>query len=381
MPSIQPRGGRFQLRVVHKLLPKPFFWTFDDRPAAEDYGDKLVALLDRGIVPAELLPKPADGRDATPLVTVIERYVAAATPTTSEAALLDTLRKGLKGVSIHQVTYAWVEAYVAKAKLGAALAPGSIRKRVGALARVLDWYHRTTTGRDQVNPFRLLPRGYSAYAGGERVDISRDRRLLPAEEAAVRLALSGVKREGRERALAADPEFTLMFELILETGVRLSEAFRLRVDQVDGVVGVIRLQGSKAARGRQKPRVVPLKPVIRARLVRWCEGRVGLVFSFWDGTAEGVRRATNRLSARFSTLFDYAGVLDFTEHDLRHEAACRWVTLKVGEGWAFSDVELCRILGWTDTKMLLRYASLRGEDLVDRLGAFDALSSAELHSG
>ena len=136
MPSIQPRGGRFQLRVVHKLLPKPFFWTFDDRQAADDYGARLTALLDRGIVPAELLPKPADGRDSTALVTVIERYVGAATPTTSEAALLETLQKGLKGVAIHQVTYAWVEAYVAKSKKGAALAPGSIRKRAGALARV-----------------------------------------------------------------------------------------------------------------------------------------------------------------------------------------------------------------------------------------------------
>lgn len=35
--------------------------------------------------------------------------------------------------------------------------------------------------------------------------------------------------------------------------------------------------------------------------------------------------------------------------------------------WALSDVEVCRIMGWSDPRMLLRYASLRGEDLADRV--------------
>jgi integrase len=74
------------------------------------------------------------------------------------------------------------------------------------------------------------------------------------------------------------------------------------------------------------------------------------------------------LSQRFATLFDYAGVPDCTEHDLRHEATCRWVTLRDASGhWVFSETEVCKILGWSDTRMMLRYASLRGEDLSARL--------------
>ncbi|MCG9015218.1 hypothetical protein, partial [Laribacter hongkongensis] len=62
-------------------------------------------------------------------------------------------------------------------------------------------------------------------------------------------------------------------------------------------------------------------------------------------------------------------VIDFTEHDLRHEATCRWFSMRDARGaWVFSDIEICRIMGWTDTRMALRYASLRGEDLSSRLG-------------
>lgn len=57
-----------------------------------------------------------------------------------------------------------------------------------------------------------------------------------------------------------------------------------------------------------------------------------------------------------------------TEHDLRHEATCRWMQMRQpGGGWVFSDVEICRIMGWTSTDMMLTYASLRGEDLAARL--------------
>lgn len=49
------------------------------------------------------------------------------------------------------------------------------------------------------------------------------------------------------------------------------------------------------------------------------------------------------------------------------EARCRWMTLKVDRGSIFNEIEICKIMGWTDTKMMLRYASLRGEDLADRL--------------
>lgn len=381
--SIQARAGKHQLRVVHGLLPRPFFWTFATKPEAEQYRDKLLSLLGRGVVPQALLAPPEKGGEDPIVAGVISAYEEESTASESDLPLLKLLRTDCAGLRMSALTYEWVEGWVRRLKTGENLAPGTIRKRVGALGRVVDWHLKRATSKGGAvpsNPLRLLPAGYSQYTsaeaeaveakGGEvKVDEARDRRLLPDEEARCRLALSGVKRAGRERRLAVDEELTDMFDLVLDTGVRLSEAFKLRIEQVDLERGVLRLEGSKAARGRRKPRVVPLKKHLREMLRERCAGRsAGLVFSFWDGTPAEVKRTSNRLTSRFKTLFDYASVEDFTEHDLRHEATCRWFELRDDRGaWVFSEIEICKIMGWTSSKLALRYASLRGEDLADRL--------------
>lgn len=385
--SVQARGGRFQLRVQHRLLPKPFFHTFPTEPEARTYGDQMQALLDAGVVPAELLADVPKGDDPL-LVEVIRSYVKSQPVTASDDKLLGVMLAELVGVRVSNVTYAWADAYVRRLKGkrsdgGKPLAPGTIRKRVGVLGRVLDWRIRMTTPAGVVplaNALRLLPDGYSVYSRAEAAvlqaaeqdvpkDVTRDRRFGPGEEARILDALAGQKRDDRERALVVDPAFNMMFLLIVHTGMRLREAYRLRADQVDLKRLVISVDGSKGARGLIKPRQVPIKPVLEPLLREYLAGgRIGRLFPFWDGTEEDLARATARLSARFSVLFRYAKVPDFSEHDLRHEATCRWVEMRSPRGgWAFGDIEICRIMGWTDTRMMLRYASLRGEDLAARM--------------
>jgi integrase len=383
MASIQKRGSKYQLRVKHRLLPRPFFFTFETEEQATAYGNQLEALLASGIVPHELLARPAAGDDPK-LTDLIEDYKRTQPLAPTDEPVLDLIASEVVGTRVSGVTFGWAEKYVRELKVSRNLAPGTIRKRIGALARVLDWHYLRASEKDpdnvRSNPLRLLPRGYSVYskidartvraAGKEvRVDVTRERRLAPAEEARVRLALSGVKREDRERPLGADEDFTMLFDLILDTGLRLREAYRLRRDQVDLDRGILRVEGSKGPRGALKPRVVPLKPALKSRLKKWMKTKgEGLLFPFWDGTPEGLARATSKLSVRFGNLFDYADVKGFTEHDLRHEATCRWFELKTPKGgWVFSDLEICKIMGWTSTKMALRYLSLRGEDLANRL--------------
>lgn len=374
--NVQQRGGRFQLRVRHALLHKPFFFTFPSEADARSYGQQLQALLDRGVVPVELLAQPERGRD--PLVAqVLRDYTRAVNVAPSDAEVLDVLLPEVAGLRVSGVTFAWAQDYVRALKRERHLAPSTVRKRVGSLARVLDWHIRQTTKAGEsapVNPLRLLPRGYSAYGADDapvgrapKRDVARDRRLSADEVARIEAALAGHRRADRERALTVDPAFTLLFALIVDTGLRLSEAYKLRVADVDCAVGILRVSGSKGHRGAAKPRVVPLKPALRERLRAWCAGRVGLVFPFWDGSPGDVRRATQRLSARFRVLLDYAQVPGCTEHDLRHEATCRWIELRNERGWVFSEIEVCRIMGWADPRMMLRYASLRGADLAQRL--------------
>ena len=112
---------------------------------------------------------------------------------------------------------------------------------------------------------------------------------------------------------------------------------------------------------------------LAAQLRAWCDGRRGRLFAFWDGTPEGRPRVSVMLTTRFIKLFERAGVPDCTEHDLRHSACCAWFELRAPDGrWVFSDVEICKIMGWSNYAMILRYASLRGEDLVARLAHLTA---------
>lgn len=370
MPSVQPRGSKFQLRVTHKLLPKPFFHTFEDEAAAYTYGHQLEAVLAKGIVPQELLAQSR--APASPLlIEMIRAYEA--DPNTrvavSDGPLLKLLIRETPGLRMAGITFQWANDLVNRYK-AKKMKPGTIRKRVSALSKVVAWYHRTTAKegqQPQANVLTMLPQGYSQYGDGSIRDIERDIRMSPDDEKAVLAALQGVKRPDKERAWGAEPDFEMFYSLIVDTGLRLREAYRLRVDQLDGHRGVLNIEGSKGHHGALKPRVVPLKRELRARLIQFCAGRSGLMFPFWDGSPEDLDKCTRRLSARFKTLFEYAMVPNFTEHDLRHEACCRWVMLKGERGWLFNELEIMKIMGWEDTKMLLRYASLRGEDLADRL--------------
>lgn len=386
--NIQARGAKHQLRVTHALLPRPYFHTFDDFTAASNAGNALLAMLSRGVVPSELLAADPDKRRGPdPLVTVVvSDYERLAPITASDADLLMPMRDEVAGLRVSGITFAWVEDYVASLKTSERhLAPSSIRKRVGTLSRVLQWHlNRSTPAGERMpaNPFKLLPDGYSLYTRPEdealravgkvaKRDQARDVRLPAEAQARVARALAGEKHPERERALAVDAEFTMLYELILDTGLRLREAYRLRAGQLDLDRRFIHVEGTKGHRLVLKPRTVPLKRVLTDKLRAYVEGRPALLFpTLWDGSNEAaaLKKTTARLSARFATLFEYAGVDDFKEHDLRHEATCRWFELRdAGGRWIYDDVAICRIMGWTDTNLALRYASLRGEDLAARL--------------
>ncbi len=372
------------MRVRHKLLPKPFFHTFDNEADARRYGEQLEALLARGVVPVELM-QPKVQRDEPMLAAVIAQYLRFASPAPTDIELLTLLHRRVDSIRVVNITVQWVEQFIHNMKIKDNYAPGTIRKRVESLGRVLDWHFRRVTeagAHPPANPFRLMPRGYSVYTqrdkdalaesgqGEVKHDVSRNRRLAAHELQAILAALDGVKRPDRERALTVEPAFVLLFQLIVNTGLRLSEAYRLRVEQVDLQRNVLNVEGSKGHRGKLKPRVVPLVPMLRSMLASQVTGQEphALVFPFWDGTEEGRPRAKTRLAMRFRSLFNYAALVDFTEHDLRHEATCRWFEMRDARGgWLFSEVEVCKIMGWSDTRMALRYASLRGEDLAARL--------------
>lgn len=152
--------------------------------------------------------------------------------------------------------------------------------------------------------------------------------------------------------------------------VLLREAYMLRKEQVGEKA--LRVQCSKQWHGREAWRDVPMVKEIRAMMVARAARTPakGLIFPWWDGDPDELERVTTRLSRRFGTAFAYAMCDGLTEHDLRHEATCRWFEMKDKKGnWIFREAEIGKIMGWAPgSPMAKRYASFRAEDLASRLG-------------
>lgn len=389
--------GRFELCVRNKLLPRPFYRTFNVEAEAVSFGQQLDAMLAAGVVPADLLTPQA----TTPqekLRFVLTAWINSGHPAHTDVPVLELLVGEVGNVKINQVTYQWAESWVQSLKIERNFAPGTIRKRVGSLSRALDWWLRKHPDALVGNPLKLLPRGAASYserdaellaklaanvAPGAKVpvvkeDVVRDRRLKPGELEQILAVIDGHKREDRERPLELRHQAALrvLFLLIYNTGMRLREAYTLTRGQIDMARRSIRVRSSKQWRGKVKFRDVPMRrelyAVLEAYLATLPAAPDALAFPWWNGvrTDDEMDRVSSRLATQFGRIFEYAKCEGLTEHDLRHEATCRWYEMrdpKTG-AWIFREAEIDKIMGWAPgSRMGARYASYRAEDLAARI--------------
>lgn len=382
-------GGKFELCIRNKLLPRRIYLTFDSEQEAETYGEQCDRLLKAGIVPAGLVEEKADHGEK--LAIMLRAWINSGKPAPSEIDVLGRLVHEVGGQRISDLTYTWAQGWVHGMKIKDNLAPGTIRKRVGALSRCLDDYLRKHPDVTVGNPLRLLPRGAASYNAKDRGDVeklggrakedtTRSRRLQPGEFTRIIDALAGKKREDRERSLdlkEADA-LRMLFLLIYYTGIRLREAYTMRAKQLMMKERVLKIRSSKQWYGREKWRDVPMRRELHAALEHYLGlsefGPDDLLFPWWDGDSTNLARVTSRLSGQFGRLFAYAQCNGLTEHDLRHEATCQWYEMRGPDGqWLFRDKEVERIMGWEPgSSMPARYASFRAEDLSRRLWADSA---------
>lgn len=368
MATKRRRGDAWQYIVKRAgLLPRPLYLTFDDEAEGDAYVRRLEAQLDRGVLP-DIVAKALDLRSG------VARYLSAVHVTTDDARILRVAMERLdSGVRLEQLDFAWAQGWVTRMKREDNLSPSTVRHYVGALARALDWL--LAHGELQVNPLRQLARGYATYTqadavaaardgGARKVDSERDRRLEADEEAEIRRILAYGKPHGRERAfeLHFQPSLALMFDMALESAMRLREMATLLRSQVDLRRATIFLERTKNGRRRQVPITSVLAPLVEAymgahdfegRLFPWLQG---------DATPARQKLVSDRLSRQWGRIFDAAGAPDLHFHDLRHEAISR-----IYERTTLTDVEVANITGHTDLRMLKRYANLRGSTLAARL--------------
>lgn len=150
-------------------------------------------------------------------------------------------------------------------------------------------------------------------------------------------------------------DFTLML-LLLDTGLRISEAFNLTLDDVDWPIGLLTVRQGKGRKDRQ----VPFGTTVRQALGRYLERRGHLegntlVFV----TCYGDPQKPNVIQHAFRRYAKKAGLtgVRVSPHSLRHTFARTWI---VNGGDAFT---LQRMLGHTTLTMTRRYVDLFTDDL------------------
>lgn len=334
-------SGRWEFIVKRKgLLPAPLYLTFESELEGDAYCTRLEALLDRGIVPPDLV-KAAPGKHTT-VGTLIDDYLNVVAVPPSDRAYLVPVRARFADKPVVECSYAWAETWITTMKRVDRLSPSTMRHYVGATARCFDWACRRDTALFPAgNPLRQLPRRYARYneADGEkREDVERDRRLSPDEDVRITALLSGDMRR--------------CYVLAKETAMRMREIYTLTADQVDTAKRTVFLDKTKNGSKRQ----VPLSgPSLRA--LAGIAGS-GLIFPWWDGTPETLDATTAKLSRQFANVFKAAGCGDLTFHDLRHSAICQFYLRT-----KLSDVQIALISGHKDLRMLKRYSNLRGSEL------------------
>jgi integrase len=391
----QKPSGMWEIGVRHPSLPggRKYF-TFDSEEQANGFGEQWKTMKMAGLQPPAALLQPTSANHSLGLV--LRQWSNSGLAAPSQYVTLGSLISEVGAVKLVDADYGWLAAYVQRLKVENNLAPNSIRHRVQALGRAIDEFARHNPKLVIQNPVRLLPKGYSTYtdvdqklvaeAGGDtKEDVARDRRLHRGEEPRIIEALSGKQRDDRERGLLLPGGNALltMFILIVYSGLRLREAYTLRRQQIDLDAKVMRVQSSKQWRGRVVFREVPMRQEVHAALTHYLSTRAmlpaAMLFPFTEEEPDmTLTKVSQRLSARFRSAFEYAGCMDLREHDLRHEATCRWLELRDASGnWMFRLEEVNRIMGWSaNSTMAQRYASFRGSDLADRMWASAGPASA-----
>ncbi|MDW5417829.1 site-specific integrase [Iodobacter sp. CM08] len=385
MAGKRKRNNSWEYAVrCKKLLPKPLTFTFSDEAEGDAYIAKLEALLERGILPQELAEH---GMNLLTVRDAIRAYQKAiAVPDTDIRLLnrLESITDGIGATRLTSIDYPWAERWISQMKQEKALSPVTIRHYVGALARCFDWMTRRHYASLAVNPLRSLPKSYAKYNDddanavemqGIAVPIAeeRDRRPSAKELALCQAILNKEKPASKERPLALTWQAALecIFELAPETAMRLSEMFTLEYAQIDLPQRTIFLDKTKNGDKRQVPLSSTAKEILNRYIhlvktgERGMEGfqfTAGAFFPWPSATALERRKTTAKLSAQFARVFAAAGCPDLHFHDLRHEGTCRFY-----ERTTLSDIQIAKITGHKDLRMLKRYANLRASDLAEKL--------------
>jgi integrase len=308
--------------------------SFTSEEEGDAYCARIERLLDSGVVPEEIEGKT---KSLTTISLAYEYYVKTEPVSATDIGYWPAILNLYGETRISAIDYAWVERMVDYLKRDKKRSPSTIRHYAGTMSRMWDWLLKRQNV--PTNPFKSLRKGYAS--GGEREDVSRDRRLSRDEE--VRLIA------------VMDGDMLLLFLLALETAMRMREIYTITDDQIDIAQRTIFLDKTKNGSKRQVPLSSVAVELLTGRKAGW------LLPELYSGVGT-LENATNRISKRFTYYANMLGLENLNFHDTRHEATCR-----LYERTTLSDLQIAKITGHRDPRMLMRYANLRASDLAAKM--------------
>lgn len=364
MAHKRKRGVKWEFTVKRSgLLEKPITLTFDREEDGDSYCRRLEALLDRGIVPTQHQIAPS----AYTIEILARQYEREVAVPAKDVSALNSMIKSIGGSSAALIDAAWVDEWIATMKRESKHAPSTIRAKVGALARLMDWAMRKKLVVLPDHPLRTLRDGYASYtpadaaiAGISREDNERDRRIEGDEEDRVRAVIErGVlTRKQRPFTIPHQSSVMTLFDVALETAMRLRETYTLTVDQINLKHRTLFLSKTKNGCSRQ----VPLTSVAVRVLESHMDGKSDYIFPWLEEQRGDLKLTSNYLSKLFAGIFEEAGCGDLHYHDLRREA-----TSRLFERTTLTTEEIMRITGHKGHRMMMRYLRLRPDSLTSKL--------------
>ncbi len=278
--------------------------------------------------------KPPDER--VTLRNLLERYRDEVTPSkrgsAKESIRLTAMARMLPDLPLSEVTPETIKEH--RDKRLKQVKPNSVLRELGSLSAVfehaiIEWRLMT------VNPVRMI-----------RKPQRGKHRQVTISPSQIRILLREVDYSPGKRINTVAGAVGLCFLAALRTGMRAGELCGLTWDRV--CPDHCHVSGKTPAADRD----VPLTPKT-LRLLEKIRGFDPLLVF-------GLKAAS--LDAMFRKYRVRAGLSGFTFHDARHTAAT-WM-VKYGQ---LNVLELCKIMGWTDPKMVMVYFQPDPAELVRRL--------------
>jgi integrase len=337
----QTKAGTWRVQVEYRGRRE--YKTFPNKSLADRWAKQREAELAKGLLVS------VDEAQRTPFSDVIAEYRKRVLPTKrnrSDKWVLNTLEDAFGDTRLISLTAKDIAGF-RDDRLEAGLAPATVVKELNLLRVLVDY---------AINDLGIyLPANPARIVKNPSVRNARDRLFLEGEE---------------ERLLAAMqlPALVAITQLALETACRLGELLDMQWHDIDFKTRTVRIPKTKT----DVPRTIPLSlkaTTVLKSLPRPVKG--GRVFDCW-ARGDSFQNAWKRAMVRARTTYeedcaksrrepDPRMLADLRFHDMRHIATSRLAKV-------FPNViELSRITGHTDLKMLSRYYHVSAAELSSRL--------------